>query len=95
MRVLQTISLLLERMGKHIQPHVTSLLQCLPQLWADSGQENSALLRVAILNTLSSVVCGLGGLSAQLHNFILPVIQLATNVKSVGAVKTHNIIYVS
>ena len=82
--MLLSISRLLEQMGEHIQPHVSSLLQCLPQLWADSGQENSAMLRVAILNTLSSVVCGLGGLSAQLHSFILPVIELATNVKSVS-----------
>jgi hypothetical protein len=82
LRVLLVLSLLMERMGHHIQPHVPALLHCLPSLWEDSTQENSSLLRVGILTTLTNIVRGLGALSVQLHDFILPVVHLATNVKS-------------
>ena len=83
LRVLIVISVMMERMGRHIQPHIAALLQCLPQLWTDSAQENSSMLRIGILNALTNIVRGLGSVSAQLHDFILPVVQLATDVKSV------------
>ena len=42
------------------------------------------MLRCVILSTLNNIMKGLGPLSANLHSFVLPVIQLATNVKEVG-----------
>lgn len=87
LRVLLVLSVLMDRMGPHIQPYVHTLLQCLPSLWEDSSQENTSLLRVGILTALTNVVCGLGGLSVQLHDFIVPVIHLGTDVKSVRNVE--------
>ena len=74
----------MDRMGTTIQPHVSALLQYMPQLWAESAQQNSSMLRCVILTTLTNIVKGLGPLSAGLHSFILPVIQLATDSKTVA-----------
>lgn len=87
MKVLNTLSLLIERMGVAIQPHVSSLLQYLPQLWIESADMSSSMLRCIILSTLNNIVKGLGPLSVNLHSFILPVLQLATNVKEVSRSK--------
>ena len=81
MKVLNTLSLLLERMGVAIQPHVSSLLQYLPQLWVESADVSSSMLRCIILTTLNNIVKGLGPLSVNLHGFVIPVLQLATDVK--------------
>ena len=78
------LSVLLERMGSHIQPHVPTLLQYLPSLWETSSQENSSLLRVGVLSTLRNIVQGLGPLSVQLYQFVLPVVHLATDVAAVS-----------
>lgn len=83
MKVLNTLSLLLERMGPAIQPHLSALLQYLPQLWLESANMSSSMLRCIILTTLNNIVKGLGALSVDLHGFIIPVLQLATNVKEV------------
>jgi len=85
LRVLNVLSLLIDRMGATIQPHISALLQYMPQLWAESGQQNSSMLRCVILTTLTNIVKGLGPLSSGLHSFILPVIQLATDSKMVSA----------
>jgi hypothetical protein len=82
LRVLTVVSILMERMNSHIQPHVPTLLQCLPSLWETSTQENSSLLRIGVLNTLTNIVRGLGPLSIQLHEFVLPVVRLATDVNT-------------
>lgn len=84
MKVLNTLSLLIERTGVAIQSHVSSLLQYLPQLWIESADMNSSMLRCIIISTLNNIVKGLGPLSVSLHSFILPVLQLATNVKEVS-----------
>ena len=85
MRVLNVLSLLMDRMGASIRPHISALLQYMPQLWAESGQQlNASMLRCVILTTLTNIVKGLGPLSSGLHSFILPVIQLATDSKTVS-----------
>lgn len=84
MKVLNIISLLMERVGSAIQPHVPTLLQTLPSLWEESGQQNCSMLRSIIITTLTNITKSLGTASVGLHDFILPVIQLATNVKLVG-----------
>lgn len=89
MKVLNIISLLMERVGPAIQPHVPTLLQALPTLWAESGEQNCSLLRSIIISTLTNITKSLGGASMGLHDFILPVISLATDVKVVGHVMSH------
>ena len=91
MKVLNIISLLMERVGPAIQPHVPTLLQALPTLWAESGEQNCSLLRSIIINTLTNITKSLGGASMGLHDFILPVISLATDVKVVSHVMSCDV----
>lgn len=84
MKVLNVLSLLMERMGVAIQPHVSALLQHMPQLWAESEHQSASMLRCVILSTLTNIIRSLGAVSAQLHNFVLPIIQFATDVKMVS-----------
>lgn len=85
MKVLNVLSLLMERMGVAIQPHVSALLQHMPQLWAESEHQSASILRCVILSTLTNITRSLGQVSAQLHNFVLPIIQFATDVKMVSS----------
>lgn len=84
MKVLNVLSLLMERMGVAIQPHVSALLQHMPQLWAESEHQSASMLRCVILSTLTNITRSLGPVSAQLHSFVLPIIQFATDVKMVS-----------
>ena len=84
MAVLNVLSLLVESIGDAIQPHVGSLLQALPGLWAESGEKNATVLRSVIISTLTNITKSLKSTSADLHEFTLPVIQLATDAKSVS-----------
>lgn len=84
MKVLNVLSLLMERMGVAIQPHVSALLQHMPQLWAESEHQSASMLRCVILSTLTNITRSLGPVSAQLHSFALPIIQFATDVNAVS-----------
>jgi hypothetical protein len=79
MRVLNVVSLLMERVGPGIQPHVPALLQALPSLWEESLQQNCDMLRTIIITTLIHITDGLGVASEDLHGFILPVVHIATS----------------
>uniref|UniRef100_A0AAZ3SSZ7 Importin-11 n=1 Tax=Oncorhynchus tshawytscha TaxID=74940 RepID=A0AAZ3SSZ7_ONCTS len=61
-----------------IRPYVGCLVQYLPLLWKQSEEHN--MLRCAILTTLVHLVQGLGAESKNLYLFLLPVIQLSTDV---------------
>uniref|UniRef100_A0A8D0RDN8 Importin-11 n=2 Tax=Sus scrofa TaxID=9823 RepID=A0A8D0RDN8_PIG len=61
-----------------IRPYVGCLVQYLPLLWKQSEEHN--MLRCAILTTLIHLVQGLGADSKNLYPFLLPVIQLSTDV---------------
>ena len=78
MRVLNVVSLLMERVGPGIQPHVPALLQALPTLWEESLHQNCDMLRAIIVTTLVHITTGLGVASEGLHSFILPVVNIAT-----------------
>ncbi|XP_042190947.1 importin-11 isoform X2 [Callorhinchus milii] len=78
MHVLHVISCVIERVGVQIRPHVGCLVQYLPLLWKQSEDHN--MLRCAILTTLIHLVQGLGAESKNLYPFLLPVIQLSTDV---------------
>jgi len=84
MAVLNVLSLLVEIMGEAVQPHVEAILQALPGLWAESGEKNATVLRSVIMMTLTNITKSLQGTSAEMHEFTLPVIRLATDVKSVS-----------
>ncbi|XP_062372497.1 importin-11 [Sardina pilchardus] len=78
MQVLHVISCVIERVHIQIRPYVGCLVQYLPLLWKQSEEHN--MLRCAILTTLVHVVQGLGAESKNLYTFLLPVIQLSTDV---------------
>ncbi|XP_047679102.1 importin-11 [Tachysurus fulvidraco] len=78
MQILHVISCVIERVGMQIRPHVGCLVQYLPLLWKQSEEHN--MLRCAILTTLIHLVKGLGAESRNLYAFLLPVIQLSTDV---------------
>ncbi|CAG5924044.1 unnamed protein product, partial [Menidia menidia] len=78
MQVLHVISCVIERVNIQIRPYVVCLVQYLPLLWKQSEDHN--MLRCAILTTLIHLVQGLGAESKNLYSFLLPVIQLSTDV---------------
>ncbi|XP_062855531.1 importin-11 [Trichomycterus rosablanca] len=78
MQILHVISCVIERVGMQIRPYVGCLVQYLPLLWKQSEEHN--MLRCAILTTLIHLVQGLGAESRNLYPFLLPVIQLSTDV---------------
>nr|XP_022913125.1 importin-11 [Onthophagus taurus]XP_022913126.1 importin-11 [Onthophagus taurus] len=78
MHVLNVMTLMVERVGQTISPHTAALIHFLPLLWTESEDHN--MLRVAIVATLVQLVRALGHVSAELNPFLLPVIQLGTDV---------------
>ncbi|XP_066195700.1 importin-11 [Sylvia atricapilla] len=78
MHVLHVLSCVIERVDMQIRPYVGCLVQYLPLLWKQSEEHN--MLRCAILTTLIHLVQGLGADSKNLYPFLLPVIQLSTDV---------------
>ncbi|NXG42691.1 IPO11 protein, partial [Psilopogon haemacephalus] len=78
MHVLHVLSCVIERVNMQIQPYIGCLIQYLPLLWKQSEEHN--MLRWAILTTLVHLVQGLGADSKNLYPFLLPVIQLSTDV---------------
>uniref|UniRef100_A0A672QD37 Importin-11 n=1 Tax=Sinocyclocheilus grahami TaxID=75366 RepID=A0A672QD37_SINGR len=80
MQVLHVISCVIERVSIQIRPYVGCLVQYLPVLWKQSEEHN--MLRCFSLDGLKCVcvVQGLGAESKNLYPFLLPVIQLSTDV---------------
>ncbi|NWW12181.1 IPO11 protein, partial [Oreocharis arfaki] len=78
MHVLHVLSCVIERVNMQIRPYVGCLVQYLPLLWKQSEEHN--MLRCAILTTLIHLIQGLGADSKNLYPFLLPVIQLSTDV---------------
>ncbi|XP_053304003.1 importin-11 [Spea bombifrons] len=78
MQVLHVLSCVIERVNIQIRPFVGCLVQYLPLLWKQSEEHN--MLRCAILTTLVHLVKGLGEECKNLYPFLLPVIQLSTDV---------------
>ncbi|XP_026526316.1 importin-11 [Notechis scutatus] len=78
MHVLHILSCVIERVHMQIRPYVACLVQYLPLLWKQSEEHN--MLRCAILTTLIHLIQGLGAESKNLYTFLLPIIQLSTDV---------------
>ncbi|KAM8960146.1 importin-11 isoform 2-T2 [Pelodytes ibericus] len=78
MQILHVLSCVIERVHMQIRPFVGCLIQYLPLLWKQS--EEHSMLRCAILSTLVHLVKGLGEDSKSLYPFLLPVLELSTDV---------------
>lgn len=81
MKVLNVLSLIIERMGSSIRPHIGTLLQFMPQLWEESSHEGSSMLRCVILVALTNIVKAVEGDSLQLQPMTSRAVALATDAK--------------
>ncbi|XP_060607409.1 importin-11-like isoform X2 [Ruditapes philippinarum] len=79
MQVLHVVSFVVERVGVQIRPYATSLVSYLPSLWEESRDHN--MLKCAIITTLIHLVQGFGNLSSTMYKFLLPVIELSTDLR--------------
>ena len=81
MIIIGVISSVVEHVDRAIQPHVGALVQQLPNLWGEGGGED--LVQGAIIDMLQMLVRSLGPLSVQLHPMLLPIVDMATDIKQV------------
>ncbi|TKA74604.1 hypothetical protein B0A55_05436 [Friedmanniomyces simplex] len=72
MALLNTISVIVERMEHRISPFAERIVGMLPQLWEASGEEH--LMKQAILTILARLVNAMKGESVPLHGMVLPII---------------------
>ncbi|USP76368.1 hypothetical protein yc1106_03642 [Curvularia clavata] len=75
MALLNTISLIVERMEHHITPYANSIVALLPPLWEQSGEEH--LMKQAILTILARLTNAMKAESRSFHVSFLPIIQSA------------------
>ncbi|XP_071542767.1 importin-11-like [Panulirus ornatus] len=73
------MSFMIEVVGVGIQPHAAPLAQYLPGLWEESSDHS--MLRCAILTTLVHMVTGLMRESEGLHEFLINIVRVSTDVK--------------
>lgn len=79
MHVLYVMSFVVERVGHPIRPHVSNLIQYLPLAWEESAEHS--MLRCAIVSTLVQIVKAMAQESKVLHNFLMPVLALCTDMQ--------------
>ncbi|KAK3911749.1 Importin-11 [Frankliniella fusca] len=79
MHVLYVMSFVVERVGHPIRPHVSNLIQYLPLAWEESSEHS--MLRCAIVSTLVQIVKAMAHESKVLHNFLMPVLALCTDMQ--------------
>ncbi|KAJ1522166.1 hypothetical protein ONE63_002476 [Megalurothrips usitatus] len=79
MHVLYVMSFVVERVGHPIRPHVSNLIQYLPLAWDESAEHS--MLRCAIVSTLVQIVKAMAHESKVLHNFLMPVLALCTDMQ--------------
>ena len=80
---MKVFSQLIEQVGTGVRPHLGSLLEQMPRLWAESGGDNASLLQCVIICTLTHVVNSLGQLSMELHPFMLPIVNYSIDMDKV------------
>ncbi|KAK0337104.1 hypothetical protein LTR59_014300 [Friedmanniomyces endolithicus] len=73
MALLNTISVIVERMEHRIAPFAEKIVGMLPQLWEASGEEH--LMKQAILTILARLVNAMKADSVPLHGMVLPIIR--------------------
>ncbi|KAG9742022.1 ARM repeat-containing protein, partial [Aureobasidium melanogenum] len=73
MALLNTISILVERLEHHISPYAETIISILPNLWEQSGEVH--LMKQAILTILSRLVTSMKAASVPFHHLVLPIIK--------------------
>jgi hypothetical protein len=74
------MNLVIERMGDHIRPFVTPILQLMPQLWADA--EGAPLVRIQVLLAMCRLVHTLGPESPACYALVLPPASASIDVSN-------------
>lgn len=80
MALLNTISVMVERLEHHIAPYAESIITLLPPLWEQSGDEH--LMKQAILTILARLVNAMKAASVPFHSLVLPIIKGAIEPES-------------
>ncbi|KAF2124504.1 ARM repeat-containing protein [Dothidotthia symphoricarpi CBS 119687] len=75
MALLNTISIVVERLEHHITPYANSIISLLPPLWEQSGEEH--LMKQAVLTLLARLTNAMKADSRSFHMSFLPIIQSA------------------
>ncbi|OQO15046.1 hypothetical protein B0A48_00428 [Cryoendolithus antarcticus] len=73
MALLNTISVIVERLEHHIIPFAERIVGLLPPLWEQSGEEH--LMKQAILTILARLVAAMKAESLPFHPLVLPIIE--------------------
>ncbi|KAK3676729.1 hypothetical protein LTR78_003506 [Recurvomyces mirabilis] len=73
MALLNTTSIIVERMEHRISPFAEGIVSMLPALWESSGEEH--LMKQAILTILVRLVNAMKAHSVPLHSMVLPIIR--------------------
>ncbi|KAF9635979.1 Importin-beta [Lasiodiplodia theobromae] len=73
MALLNTISVVVERLEHHITPYANSIVSLLPPLWEQSGEEH--LMKQAILTILARLINAMKAESVPLHSMVIPIIK--------------------
>lgn len=73
--LLNTVSVLAERLEHHITPYADRIISLLPRLWDESGSEH--LMKQAILAILTRLFVSMKATGVQYHSLALPIIKRA------------------
>ncbi|KAF9169445.1 Importin-11 [Mortierella sp. AD011] len=77
MRILNCMSIIVERMDDHIAPYAQQIIELLPPLWQAAADQN--LLQSAILVIMTKLVESLKSQSVGLHALVMPLIRLSVD----------------
>ncbi|KAI9139408.1 armadillo-type protein [Paraphysoderma sedebokerense] len=80
MKVLNAISVMIERLGSAMNQFSSEIVHLLPSLWDSSRDEH--LFQSCIINLLTKLVQALRGSSTNLESFIIPLIQHGVDTTS-------------
>ncbi|KAI7828636.1 armadillo-type protein [Gamsiella multidivaricata] len=77
MKILNCMSMIVERMDEHITPYAQQIIELLPPLWQAAADQN--LLQSAILVIMTKLVESLKSQSVGLHALVMPLIRLSVD----------------
>ncbi|QIW98451.1 hypothetical protein AMS68_003969 [Peltaster fructicola] len=80
MALLNTISIIVERLEHNIAPFAEEIMSLLPPLWEQSGEEH--LMKQAILTILTRLVTSMKAESVPFHAMVIPIIENAVKPDS-------------
>ncbi|KZF24473.1 ARM repeat-containing protein [Xylona heveae TC161] len=80
MTLLNTVSVIVERLEYRISPYADKIVSLLPSLWMQSGEEH--LMKQAILTILTRLITSMKDDSRRYHEMILPLIKSAVEPES-------------